>query len=175
MTLLEVCSLGQLPDARQRTHVLPIQAPLIAVERLVLHFPHYVQTLCQGLKSKESKREKPQRGETNRHTVVRSPCNQTVLIRIPTLLQAHQTYSVWGLFFVHLSRGGLVWYRTVLFLAVVFICFCCGMLQCALRRGAPRVPAGAGGVCVVVRLSPTALRIGLRWLRGSGDDPAGCA
>ena len=34
------------------------------------------------------------------------------------------------------------------------------------RRGALRVPAEAGGVCVVVRLSPTVLR--------SGDDPVGC-
>ena len=43
------------------------------------------------------------------------------------------------------------------------------------RRGEPRVPAGACDVCVVVRLSPAVLHTGLRWLRGSGDDPAGCA
>ena len=42
-------------------------------------------------------------------------------------------------------------------------------------RGAQRVPVGAGGVCVVVRLSLPVLRIALRWPRGSGDDPPGCA
>ena len=42
------------------------------------------------------------------------------------------------------------------------------------RRGALRVPAEPGDVCVVVRLSPPVLRSGLRWLRGSGDDPVGC-
>ena len=40
-----------------------------------------------------------------------------------------------------------------------------------LRRGALCVPAGAGGVCGVVRLSPPVLRSRLHWLRGSGDDP----
>ena len=45
----------------------------------------------------------------------------------------------------------------------------------APRRGASRVSAGAGGVCVVVLLSPPVLRIGLRWPTGSGDDPAECA
>ena len=43
------------------------------------------------------------------------------------------------------------------------------------RRGVPRVPAGAGGACVVVQLSLPVLCIGLRWLRGSGDDPVVCA
>ena len=33
-------------------------------------------------------------------------------------------------------------------------------------RGEPRVPAGAGGVCVVVQLGALAMRTGLRWLRG---------
>ena len=33
-------------------------------------------------------------------------------------------------------------------------------------RGVLHVPAGAGGVCVVVRLGPPATRAGLRWLRG---------
>ena len=37
--------------------------------------------------------------------------------------------------------------------------------------GEPRVPAEAGGVCRVARLSPPALRSGLHWLRGSCDDP----
>ena len=37
-----------------------------------------------------------------------------------------------------------------------------------------RVPAKAGGICVVVWLNPPELRSGLRWLRGSGDDPVGC-
>ena len=37
------------------------------------------------------------------------------------------------------------------------------------------VLAGAVGVCVVVRLSPLVLRIGLRRPRGSDNDPAGCA
>ena len=40
-----------------------------------------------------------------------------------------------------------------------------------------RVPAEAGDVYGVVRLSPPVfsprLRSGLRWLRGSGDDPVG--
>ena len=40
---------------------------------------------------------------------------------------------------------------------------------------AQRVPAGAGGVCGVVWLSPLVLRIGQRWQRGSGGDPAVCA
>ena len=42
------------------------------------------------------------------------------------------------------------------------------------RREAQHLPAGAGGVCVVVRLSPPVPRIGLRRPRGSGDDPAVC-
>ena len=35
-------------------------------------------------------------------------------------------------------------------------------------RGVPRVPAGEGGDCVVMRLSPPAMRTGLRmrWLIG---------
>ena len=43
------------------------------------------------------------------------------------------------------------------------------------RRRAPRVPAGADGVCVIVRLSPPVLRMGPRRLRESGDNPAGFA
>ena len=42
------------------------------------------------------------------------------------------------------------------------------------RRGAPLVPAGAGGMCVVLRLSPPVIRIGLHRPRGSGGVPAGC-
>ena len=42
------------------------------------------------------------------------------------------------------------------------------------RRGGLHIPAEAGGVCVVVRLSPPVLRSGLRWLIGYGDDPVGC-
>ena len=49
------------------------------------------------------------------------------------------------------------------------------LLGCAFSvLGSLRVPAEAGGACVVVRPSPPVLRSGLRWLGGSGDDPAGC-
>ena len=72
-------------------------------------------------------------------------------------------------------------------------CSCTAMLLClCTTAGAtPRrcVPAEAGGVYGVVRLSPPAqparllsqpactdpgLRSGLRWLKGSGDDTVGC-
>ena len=43
-----------------------------------------------------------------------------------------------------------------------------------LPKGVLRVPAEAGGVCDVVRLSPAVLRSELRWLRASYDDPVGC-
>ena len=38
----------------------------------------------------------------------------------------------------------------------------------------PACLAKAGGVCVVVRLSPPVLRSGLRWVRGCDNDPVGC-
>ena len=41
------------------------------------------------------------------------------------------------------------------------------------QSGVPRVPAGAVGVYVAKWLSPPVIHIGLRWLRGSGDGPAG--
>ena len=45
----------------------------------------------------------------------------------------------------------------------------------APKRGAPWVPAVFSDcVCVVVRLSRSVLRIGLRQRRGCRDDPAGC-
>ena len=43
------------------------------------------------------------------------------------------------------------------------------------RREVLHAPAGVSGVCIVVWLSPPVLCIGLRWPKGSGDEPDGCA
>ena len=40
------------------------------------------------------------------------------------------------------------------------------LLMTGPGEGLPRIPAGADGVCVVVRLGPPAARTGLHWVRG---------
>ena len=48
-----------------------------------------------------------------------------------------------------------------------------GSLWVGKAAGGDNAGTAVGGVCGVVRLSPPTLRSGLRWLRASGDDPAG--
>ena len=121
----------------------------------------------------KSEREKPHSGKTKSQSPTKTPCNQPAIARKYiedvsgsngyTWLHGESAFPFPRLPPIPSSEVGRApWavYRPLLMMGPP-------------GGGELRIPAQARGVCGVARLSPPALRSGLRWLRGSGDHPIG--